>query len=59
MPVYFPEDVKQQLRREAFDREVSMSAIVVEAVREKLGMTGSDEKGELWVSACTSSSATA
>jgi hypothetical protein len=43
MPVYFPEDVKQRLRREAFDREVSMSAIVVEAVREKLGMTSVEE----------------
>ena len=43
MPVYFPEDVKQRLRHEAFDREVSMSAIVVEAVREKLGMTSNAE----------------
>lgn len=43
MPVYFPEDVKQRLRREAFETGQTMSAIVVAAVREKFGMTGSKE----------------
>ena len=42
MPVRFPRSIHEQLRRAAFDADVSMSAYVVEAVREKLG---SKERG--------------
>jgi predicted HicB family RNase H-like nuclease len=38
MTVRFPEAVHERLRREAFDRRVSMSSIIVEAVRKELSM---------------------
>jgi hypothetical protein len=39
MPIRFPRAVRERLRQVAFDARISMSAFVVEAVREKLGMT--------------------
>lgn len=48
MPIRFPRAVRERLRQVAFDARVSMSAFVVEAVREKLGMTegGDVEEGD-------------
>jgi len=43
LPVGFPRDVHKALKHAAFEQDRSMSAIVVEAVREKLGMA---EDGE-------------
>ena len=47
MPVYFPKAVHEQLRRAAFDANVSMSAYVVEAVREKLGSKERERRRQL------------
>lgn len=46
MPVGFPADVHERLRETAHQRRISMSALVVEAVREKLGMTASEGGGD-------------
>jgi hypothetical protein len=43
MPVRFPRVVRERLRQVAFDARISMSAFVVEAVWEKLGMTQPDD----------------
>jgi hypothetical protein len=42
LPVRFPRSVHEALRRAAFEAHRSMNALVVEAVREKLGL-GRDE----------------
>jgi len=39
LPVGFPRDIHKALKRAAFEQDRSMSAIIVEAVREKLGMS--------------------
>jgi hypothetical protein len=43
LPVGFPRDVHKALKRAAFEQGTTMSAIVVKAVREKLGMTEASE----------------
>jgi len=40
LTVRLPEDLYEQLRRAAFDQHTSMNAIIIEAVRKQLAVSG-------------------
>jgi predicted HicB family RNase H-like nuclease len=42
LTIRLPEDLYEQLRRAAFDQHVSMNALVIEAIRERLDVPRQD-----------------